>query len=223
MAAQTYGKVVIPLTEIRPADRPRVGTKAANLAALLQAGFPVPDGFVVCTRAFRGGATELSSALQTQFEAALSALGDCEVAVRSSGVAEDLSDASFAGQYESVLGVRGREAVTRAVRRCLESTTSPRTTVYRAAHGQQAPAAMAVLVQKMVAADAAGVAFTANPVTGDRGETLVSAVRGLGDRLVSGQASPDEWWVRGDQTVCRSAPEDAINAEQAKEVAKLAR
>src|ERR1700736_2344886 len=103
MAAQTYGQAVIPLVEIQPADRPRIGAKAANLAALLEAGFPVPDGFVICTEAFRSDTTELSSALKTQLEAALAILGDCKVAVRLSAVAEDLPGASFARQYESVL------------------------------------------------------------------------------------------------------------------------
>jgi pyruvate,water dikinase len=82
---------------------------------------------------------------------------------------------------------------------------------------------MAVLVQPMVAAEAAGVAFSADPVTGDRDTAVVSAVRGLGDRLVAGRASPDEWVVRGAAASCRAAPEAAIDAEVAAEVAALAR
>ena len=82
---------------------------------------------------------------------------------------------------------------------------------------------MAVLVQPMVAAEAAGVAFSADPVTGDRDTTVVNAVRGLGDRLVAGGASPDEWMVRGAAATCRAAPEGAIDAEVAADVAALAR
>src|SRR6202043_1795359 len=82
---------------------------------------------------------------------------------------------------------------------------------------------MAVLVQCMVTADAAGVAFTANPVTGDRAEMIISAVRGSGERLVSGQATPDEWIVRDQEAMCRAAPEGAIDADQALAVAELAR
>jgi pyruvate,water dikinase len=82
---------------------------------------------------------------------------------------------------------------------------------------------MAVLVQPMVAAEAAGVAFSADPVSGDRDTAVVNAVRGLGDRLVSGQASPDEWAVRGAATICRAAPEGAVAAEVAADVAALAR
>jgi len=82
---------------------------------------------------------------------------------------------------------------------------------------------MAVLVQQLVPADAAGVAFTANPVNGHRDETFVSAVRGLGERLVSGIASPDEWIVRGQETKRTSTPENAINAGQAHAIAMMAR
>ena len=82
---------------------------------------------------------------------------------------------------------------------------------------------MAVLVQRKVEASAAGVAFTANPVTGDRAETVISAVQGSGERLVSGQATPDEWIVRNQEAMCRAAPEEAINANQVLAVAELAR
>lgn len=151
----------------------------------------------------------------------LAALGDVPVAVRSSGVAEDLADASFAGQYETVLGVRGPHEVLDAVRRCVRSADAERVRVYgeRRAYGASAP--MAVLVQRLVQADAAGVAFSANPVTGDE-EVVVSAVRGLGERLVSGETTPDEWIVRGSETECRSAPEGAIDERDARRVAELA-
>jgi pyruvate,water dikinase len=91
-------------------------------------------------------------------------LGDVPLAVRSSGVAEDLADASFAGQYEAVLDVRGPEQLREAVRRCRESASSARVVRYRSARVEQ-PAGdqMAVLVQRLVRADAAGVAFTSNP------------------------------------------------------------
>jgi len=84
-------------------------------------------------------------------------------------------------------------------------------------------ASMAVLVQMLVDAEAAGVAFTANPVNGRRDEAVVSAVRGLGERLVSGNASPDEWIVNGIETTRTSAPENAINEEQARAIAEMAR
>lgn len=217
-----------------------VGSKAANLARLLQAGFPVPVGFVVTAAAFEqflaanelnfASATEenitgarfpedIKGALQNEF----SLLGDISVAVRSSGIAEDLPGASFAGQYETVLDVRDIDALFVAVKCCWSSAFGKRVIAYKKVHRHGGAPRMAVLVQQLVRADSAGVAFTANPVTGDRDETVVSAVRGLGERLVSGQASPDEWTVKDGKAVRQRGPEEAITAEQTKSVADLAR
>jgi pyruvate,water dikinase len=229
----------LKLRELSRNDIERAGAKAANLGELMGAGFPVPDGFVVTTDTFSEfiDANSLSADVSREkveaapmpadlTEAVITAaaeLGDAPLAVRSSGVAEDLPGASFAGQYETVLDVRGKDALIAAVRHCWASAFSERVLTYRKAQGQQNAAGMAVLVQCLVPADAAGVAFTANPVTGKRAETVVSAVRGLGERLVSGQASPDEWLVKNGVATCQSAPEGAISAEQARAVAELAR
>ncbi len=230
---------VIDLKELSQSDSELVGAKAANLGELARAGFPVPDGFVLTTNACgrfltaNGFDTDSSpeavaaAPLPAQIASALleaaAPFGDDSLAVRSSDVAEDLPGASFAGQYETVLDVRGAEALTTAVRRCWGSAFSQQVVVYRSNQQQQAVGGMAVLVQRLIPADAAGVAFTANPVTGDRTETVVSAIRGLGERLVSGEASPDEWIVRGDEAVCQRAPERAIDTSQARLVADLAR
>ena len=221
---------VLSLDTLTRADSQVAGAKAANLGEMARAGLPVPDGFVLTTDAFdrfmqanglpadstpaRVSAAPLPDDVTAALAAAAAPFGDVAFAVRSSGVAEDLPGASFAGQYESVLEVRGLEALA-AVRRCWASAFSERIATYRAARGQDA-SRMAVLVQRLVPAAAAGVAFTANPVTGARDETVVSAVRGLGERLVSGQASPDEWIVTADTAVCQSRPEGAIEAEQAR-------
>jgi len=202
---------VIGLDQVGGADAGQVGSKAANLGELKKAGLSVPDGFVVLDEP---GA---------DLELALAALGGGSVAVRSSAVAEDLADASFAGQYETYLNVRGSEQVRIAVRHCRESASSGRVKSYRAERAAGARDQVAVLVQRMVDADAAGVAFTANPVTGDRDEVVISAVRGLGDRLVSGEGSADEWVVRADKPSRRRAAEHAIDAGQAVAVADLAR
>ena len=196
-------------------DAGLIGRKAANLARLAAAGFRVPDGFVI-TAASSGG---LTPEVWAEVRPHLEQLGGGPVAVRSSGAAEDTADASYAGQYETVLGVVGDDAVADAVRRCLASASSEQVRAYVGSGG---PAPMAVLVQRMVPADTAGVAFTANPVTGDD-EVLVSAVQGLGDRLVSGQATPDEWVVRGDQVSCRRSREGALDEKQAIEIATAAR
>ncbi len=232
-------RYALPLRQAAATQAEEVGRKAANLALLIQAGFPVPDGFVLTTKAFERAlatnglgpgssveavlAANLPDDVQNALLGAAASLGDAALAVRSSGVAEDLPGASFAGQYETVLGVRGADAIGDAVRRCWASAFSPRVAAYRATQGPLGALAMAVLVQRLVPADAAGVAFTANPVTGDRAESVVSAVRGLGERLVSGQATPDEWVVRGEEAACQSGTEGAIQADQVRAIAELAR
>ena len=155
----------------------------------------------------------------------LEAGGAAHVAVRSSGIAEDLATASFAGQHDTFLDVAGEEALLDAVRACWASLWAPRAVAYRSQRGwddHAPPLALAVVVQVMVPAEAAGVAFTADPVTGDRHVTTISAVRGLGERLVSGEAVADEWVVRGNETTCLRAMEQALTGEQALDVAHLA-
>jgi len=230
---------VVPLHDLTRADVNRVGAKAANLGELAHANFPVPDGFVLTTRAFdrfvnantlsESNAPEqvarapLPSDIADALRAAVEPLNGTGLAVRSSGVAEDLAGASFAGQYETILDVHGYDALADAVRQCWASAFSARVAAYKNSKGQTDHASMAVLVQQLVQADAAGVAFTANPVNGNRDETVVSAVRGLGERLVSGNASPDEWIVRGQDATQQSAPENAIDANQARAIAAMAR
>jgi pyruvate,water dikinase len=221
---------VIRLTEARAADPATSGNKAATLAALTSRGFPVPPGFVVttagCDRLLASvdpvagdlAAAELPADVWAGIVAGLSWLGNDAVAVRSSGTAEDLAGASYAGQYETVLGAKGPDEVSRAVLHCLASASSARVRAYAGSH----PAPMAVLVQRLVPAEAAGVVFTANPVTGDR-EILVSAVREMGERLVSGEATPDEWVVRDEEVRCLRSIEDAIDVPAVREIAALAR
>ncbi len=233
-AAADPGRLIVPLDQAAGpglgADQ--LGGKAATLARLVAAGFPVPPGFVVPVDAFARW-QELEAALP----AAADAPGGGRLAVRSSAVAEDLAGASYAGLYETFLNV-DRDHLVDAVRRCWESATSQRVTAYQHARQQgpeqpqqasggpgprPGPGAIAVLVQRMVHPDAAGVAFTANPVSGARDEVVITAVRGLGERLVSGEATGDRWVVRGEQAACTRAVEQAIDDDQARAVATLAR
>jgi pyruvate,water dikinase len=204
----------------------RVGGKAHHLAQLLAAGFPVPEGVVVTTSALarqaQGAATGFPDDLRSTLERAVARLG-WPVAVRSSGVAEDLADASYAGLYETVLDVADTDALVDAVLRCRASASAARVRNYRPAHDGGAGAGMAVLVQRMVAADAAGVAFTANPVTGDRDQAVIDAVPGLGDRLVSGETDAERWSVRANEAVLQGDGKAALTAGQALAVAHLAR
>ncbi|WP_165490144.1 PEP/pyruvate-binding domain-containing protein [Propioniciclava sinopodophylli] len=113
------------------------------------------------------------------------------LAVRSSATAEDLPGFSFAGQQDSCLSVTGMDAVVDSIVACWSSLWTERAITYRTRNGIGHDATLAVVVQQMVDADASGVLFTANPHTGRRDESVVEAVTGLGDALVSGRVTPD--------------------------------
>jgi pyruvate,water dikinase len=114
------------------------------------------------------------------------------LAVRSSATAEDLPGASFAGQQETYLNVRGEQDVLQAVKQCWSSLWTPRALAYRARAGiDPASVSLAVVVQALVQADAAGILFTANPLTGARDEIAIDAAWGLGEAIVSGLVTPD--------------------------------
>ena len=114
------------------------------------------------------------------------------VAVRSSATAEDLPEASFAGQQDTFLNIRGEQAVLDAVKRCWASLWTARAMVYRARQNiEPNDVALAVVIQELVFAEAAGVMFTANPVSGRRDELMITAAWGLGEAIVSGAVTPD--------------------------------
>src|SRR5215213_3773253 len=122
----------------------------------------------------------------------LSEDGETAVAVRSSATAEDLAGASFAGQQETYLNVRGAEALLGAVKRCWASLWTARAMAYRKRQGiAPETVSLAVVVQRMVKAEAAGVVFTANPANGRRDQAAISAAWGLGESVVSGAVTPD--------------------------------
>jgi len=124
----------------------------------------------------------------------LRALGpNARVAVRSSATLEDAPGTSFAGMNETYTDVSGEEAVCAAIVRCWQSLWSPRSMAYRAAHALDAEPAIAVVVQALVAADRAGVVFTADPATGDTSRVVVEAAFGLGEVVVSGAVQPDTY------------------------------
>lgn len=221
----------LPLSEVGAGDATRVGMKAAVLGRLCQAGFQVPDGFVVTTEALADAlraaepgveivALPLSGALTRQVTAALERLGDGPVAVRSSGISEDLAGSSFAGMYDSYLNVSGAGEVLDAVRKCWASGFSARIAAYHEDFAET-PAQVAVLVQRMVAASAAGVAFSVNPVTGRRDEITVSAVPGLGDKLMSGESAADEWTVHSGAARLVAGGGAAIDAAHVLRIAEL--
>ncbi|MBF9129926.1 phosphoenolpyruvate synthase [Plantactinospora sp. S1510] len=137
-------------------------------------------------------ASELTSATRLAIRDAYREVGEGAVAVRSSGADEDGPKHSFAGQFTTVLNVTSLAQVIDAVRECWASAFSARSLHYRLGHGLPPTSArVAVILQTMVVADKSGVLFTANPMTGTRGERVISAVFGLGEGLVSGAVDAD--------------------------------
>ncbi len=180
---------VIDLAHITPDLTHLVGGKAAGLGALVSAGERVPQGFCLTTQAYRSGVIPEEAVLSAYRD-----LGGGPVAVRSSATAEDLPGASFAGQQDTVLNVQGDHALLEAIRQCWDSLHSERAVAYRAAQSlEEGDLAMAVVVQEMIAPVAAGVMFTANPLTGTRTETVIDAVPGLGTGVVDGTRDTDHY------------------------------
>ena len=205
--------VIRRLRDVRMADVPEVGGKAANLGELFAAGVRVPDGVVLTAMAARLTPDDRRSLV----DAGAGDLGSGPFAVRSSGISEDGSQHSYAGMFETVLDV-ARDDLAAAIDHVLDSARGARAAEYKSAGGE-----MAVIVQRMVKPVAAGVALTADPISGDRASTVVTAVRGTADRLVSGSAFGDEWMVREGTAVARRRPETAIDRRQAVRVANEAR
>jgi rifampicin phosphotransferase len=171
-------------------DVGRVGGKAAALARLTKLGFDVPAFFAIAPALVGKGSS-------FDFTEALRRLGDGPYAVRSSGCEEDGAAHSHAGQFLSVLNVAADD-IAAAVLRVWESGQTDSLKAYRASRGL-APdnGAPAIIVQRMVDARAAGVAFSADPVSGRRDRVFVSATAGLGDRLVSGEVDGEQYVVDG--------------------------
>ena len=209
---------VLGLHELGRDDIARAGGKGANLGELIKAGFDVPDGFVLTTEAYAAAleAAQLSlpppdeddpaafreqvcrvpvpEATRREIATAYADLGAGPVAVRSSATAEDLPGATFAGQQDSFLNVIGEQQLIDAIRQCWASLWTDRAVAYRRRRRiEPSEVRIAVVVQTMVPAEAAGVMFTANPITGARDQTVVDASSGLGEAVVSGAVTPDHY------------------------------
>jgi pyruvate, water dikinase len=217
--------LVRSLRDVGMADRPVAGGKGASLGELCRAGLPVPAGFVITTEAFdralrttdlpdpadgdlaSGGAdiraritaAPIPAEVRLAVTSAYDELGDGPVAVRSSASGEDAADASFAGLQDTYLWITGGQQVLDHVRRCWASLYNAEAVSYRlrqAALDQPGPpAAMAVVVQRMVDPRCAGVMFTCSPTSGDRSVVAIEGSWGLGSVLVSGEVTPDSFVV----------------------------
>jgi pyruvate,water dikinase len=170
------------------------GGKAVQLGTALRAGLPVPDGFALSCDTVEAVVAGDSNVLVPLGEACTQ---EQPHAVRSSAVGEDSQAASFAGSHLTVLGACGVQAVAEAVRRVHASGLDAGARTYRAGLGLDDTALMAIVVQKLIDADAAGVLFTRNPVTG-AAELVIEASWGLGEAVVSGLVTPDHYVL--DQT-----------------------
>ncbi len=238
----------LPLDRIEDTHCDQAGGKGYTLARLRQAGFPVPPGFVVTADAYcavvaANGLDALiadpastSARLQAAFEEAkippavaaaireaYLALGEGPVAVRSSALSEDGASASFAGQHETVLDISGPDALLAAVRRCWASLWSERALAYRKRLGSLGDMpAMAVVIQKMIPAAQAGVAFTCDPITGHRDVIVVEAVNGSGDGLMSGEVTPRRYVVPRDNDYALE-DDSVLDAARLESVVRLAR
>lgn len=198
--AETVSTTIAPTALDQATDPGTFGQKAATLARLRGQGHDVPDGFVIPV----GGDRSV-----TALRDALAQLGAGPWAVRSSGVAEDGVDASFAGQFQTVLGASTAEAVAEAADQVVAS-----------ARGRTA---MAVLVQPMVQPRAAGVLFTRNPANGDD-EIVIETVAGLADQLVDGAVTGERWTVVGQVATRAGGPQGGVlRVEDAQRLAELGR
>jgi pyruvate,water dikinase len=175
------------LSHVNPDDREAIRTLSAEIRRSL-AGVAIPD--------------DLAAAI----DRALARLGEhAAYAVRSSATAEDLPTASFAGQQDTYLNIVGPEAIRRHVARCWASLFTDRAVTYRLRNGvDQRTVQMAVVVQQMVFPEAAGVLFTADPVTSNRTIASVEAIFGLGEALVSGRVNADVYKVRHGEVVTKA-------------------
>lgn len=226
--------------DIDKEDIPQVGGKGANLGEITQAGFPVPNGFVVKADAYwafireNNLALKIKHLLQTinydkpesiqqvsahikkiiidantseEFAAELfqsyrglsGPLRDALVAVRSSATAEDLPNASFAGQQETFLNVKGESSLLFMVKSAWASLFEARAIFYR--HEQKFDhfkVGIAIVVQKMVSSDASGIMFTIDPVNNDKTRVVIEAIYGLGELIVQGAVTPDHYEVNKD-------------------------
>lgn len=200
-----------------------VGRKAANLGELMSNNFPVPNGFVITKNAYysfieenniredRTPYTHCDKTLLRQsiieglmplkikndiisaYISLSTATSSSSVAVRSSATFEDLETASFAGQMDTYLNICGEDDLIRSILKIYASPWGNNVAEYRAKKNMFQESGIAVIVQQMIKCDVSGVLFTKNPITGNCREVMINAAYGLGEAVVSGHVSPDEY------------------------------
>ena len=225
-------------------DVATTGGKAASLASMTQLDLPVPGGFSIPADVLENcldvdalrklahakdheGATKLvedTAVVPDEVFESYAKLGGGKVAVRSSACAEDSEAASYAGQQETFLNVEGDDAVRKAVIDCWASFFSERAIFYRGEKGSLDDLRMAVVVQKMVDADKAGVAFSNHPITGRKDRMMIEAVYGLGEAVVSGEVTPDQYVVdrKGREKKSQTPHGGVLSADELARISEVA-
>jgi pyruvate,water dikinase len=193
MEANKMQKAIYKFEELSPNLQSQAGGKGGSLARLHQAGFPVPDGFVIPASGFVDDRLRPEVWRQVQGALDLIRAGNVEqaFAIRSSALSEDSEQASFAGEFESHLNLSGDTEIRQAIDQIYRSRHSEKVRVYSQVKGMSATQEVAVVVQRQVAADRSGVMFTSNPTNGIRTQVMINAAWGLGEAIVSGAVTPD--------------------------------
>ncbi|MEO8291297.1 MAG: PEP/pyruvate-binding domain-containing protein [Gaiellaceae bacterium] len=183
---------VARLEDVLRLDPATVGGKAAGLARLAELGLPVPPAFVLPTEVHARWRSR-KHLDESDWRGLTAAVRELEepLAVRSSATDEDTAGRSAAGQYESVMGVRGFDRLVAAIEECYRAVDSQRARAYRG----ERDGAMALVVQHEVPSDRAGVGFSVDPVTRAATHVLLEAAFGHGESVVSGLVTPDRYWV----------------------------
>lgn len=202
------------LTQDEASDVAAVGGKARALNRLMHHGFNPPAFFVIRAEAFEAGDQTLD------LKDALTALGPGPYAVRSSAKSEDGAEHSHAGQFDTHLNVAAAD-IWEAAEKVWRSGFADTVATYRAVKTGGAAEGPAVIVQRMIDATAAGVAFSADPVSGQRGKVVISAIKGLGEALVSGEEDGESWVV--EHLPLGPEEPEVLTPDQAAEIAALAR
>lgn len=174
------------LKDIKREEVNLFGSKAVNLTFLMQEGFNIPDGFCISTKI-----NKIDKKIKDEIIKRFKKLNS-KVAVRSSAIVEDSKKVSFAGQFDTFLHINSEARLLNAIKKCWKSVKSKRVMAYLKNNGIK-NVKMAVIVQRMIAPDFAGVIFTVNPI--NKKDILIEVIKGLGDKLVSGKITPATLYV----------------------------
>lgn len=190
---------IINFDQIKKSDLKLVGGKGLSLGELTKIGISVPSGFVVSAKVFKAFKDKsLSEGVQKEILGAFDKLGVKKVAVRSSAICEDSKESSWAGQLETYLNI-DRDNLLESIRKCWRSIKSQRVKEYAALTGmREEDLLVAVVIQKMVDSESAGILFTANPIAKNYNEIMVDFGYGLGELIVQGMITPSSFIIDKD-------------------------